>query len=180
MTINNYNLPYPDNLIADMWLYSDVPVNNLPQTVGSSLEEVLDQLQAQPDLERVIKMVRMKYAEHKSFAEIAATYSISDTRASGIVYKTVRLLRTPALLNYIEKFAEFDHSRPLANFPILLLGVPIQAVHALRYEKMNIVDDILKLSRRKLLEHRGIGTGIHAELVSKLRKAGYDTSRLSK
>ena len=180
MTINNYNLPYPDNLIADMWLYSDVPIKELPQTVGSILEEVLDQLQAQPDLERSIKIVRMKYAQNKSFAEIANNFLISKTRVSGILYKTVRLLRTPALLNYIEKFSEFDHSRPPANLPILLLGLPIQAVHALRYEKMNTVDDILKLSRRKLLEHQGIGIGIHAELVSKLRKAGYGTSRLSK
>lgn len=97
-SLNYKKEEYPFNLLMDV--FGDEPCMVMfPDDLEIALEFVLWRLAK--DYERSVKILLMRYREHKSFDQIAAVIGATRERVRQIVAEMLRKLRHPSRLDYI-------------------------------------------------------------------------------
>ena len=182
-TINPTTLPYPDNLLYDIfggeWEYPR------PADFDGSLEYVLHSL-----TERERRVLDFRYKEGLTYEEIGKRECVTRERIRQIHAKSLRKLRHPGRLNYLKygvsgviaRQTESAREAALASLPKLdikpeditleELELSVRSYNCLKRAGMNTLHDVAEMTFDELCNVRNLGKRSIDEICAALTNFG--------
>ena len=181
-TINPTTLPYPDNLLYDIfggeWEFPR------PGDFDGSLEYVLHSL-----TERERRVLDFRYKDGLTYEEIGKRFCVTRERIRQIHAKSFRKLRHPGRLNYLKygvsgviaRQTESAREAALASLPkpdkpedITLeeLELSVRSYNCLKRAGMNTLHDVAEMTLDDLCHVRNLGKKSVDEICAVLTKYG--------
>lgn len=200
--MNDVLTRYPMNLF-EILFENEVPT--LPDDAEASLEYVLKLMERQS--KRSVDILRYYHRDGMTYEQIGKLYMVTRERIRQIEQRTIRQLRHPARLDWIEygvsgmierKAAESREAgrrggvlegmeyklddMPEAAGPKLLtieeLDLSVRSYHCLQRAGVKTIADIFALGKDKLKDVRNLGKKSQWEIIQRLQEVGYDTTAL--
>lgn len=181
-TINPTTLPYPDNLLYDIfggeWEFPR------PGDFDGSLEYVLHTL-----TERERRVLDFRYKDGLTFEEIGKRECVTRERIRQIHAKSLRKLRHPDRLNYLKHGVSGVIARKTENareaalaslpkpdkpedIPLEELGLSVRSYNCLKRAGMNTLHDVAEMTFDELCNVRNLGKRSIDEICAALTKYG--------
>ena len=203
--LNNYQ--WPLNFVYDINC-DDELCKNPPKDINRAVEYVLFLLDEKYCSERIAyrfsNIIRLRYIENLTYAEIGNMIDRSPNRIRQIVLKVLRRLRDPHMYGYIQYGIEGFTNQKIAKAkndayakgyqdginncpinqklsvtaPITELDLSVRAYNCLMCSGIRTIQDLLNKDSKYLLRIRNMGMKSYEEIISRLEANGFNCDHL--
>lgn len=167
------NKKYPENLVYDIVRRKEDEFKEIKKNMSNKDLIVAINKMFETIPPRYSKIIEMRYKEGKTFKKIGETFGISSTRISQIIYKTLRLLRSPHRITVLyggEITINQNKENPEFKTFLYNLDLSTKTYNALKRADFINKEDFEEKSIFDFRRIRGFGPKCYEELKQKLNE----------
>ncbi len=188
----HFKEPYPMNLLLTI---NENVVTGRPLDTENITQDIIDGLFYAVSMlpQREQEMLRLRFEERKTYAEIGNVYGVNGTRARYLINHAMRLVRTPALFNYLKLgkqgyeaqrikyvYEDKEYSPEILQTHISDMGLSVKSINLLISVGCLVVEDVISFKKSQIENIYQIGIGTIHEVAFKLECMGITDSNWSK
>jgi hypothetical protein len=188
----HFKEPYPMNLLLTI---NENVVAGRPLDTENITQDTIDGLFYAVSMlpQREQEMLRLRFEERKTYAEIGNVYGVNGTRARYLINHAMRLVRTPALFNYLKLgkqgyeaqrikyvYEGKEYAPEILQKHISDMGLSVKSINLLISVGCLTVEDVISFKKSQIENIYQIGIGTIREVAFKLEYMGVTDSNWSR